>query len=430
MLKRCFDMAPPRSASGRAAGSVALIAASVALHAMVIGGLAGPGAGFQAAAPAEQAPVQVVMLRPSAAAEPGVAPAAAAPEAYTPRPRPKPAAPRPAPVARPAPAAVAPPPPADVVAAARPDAEGAPAVAVAVPIEFPASDVDMVETGFADAVGSGIAGGPGAAEPGAVATAGIAPQPDSHASVPPQAEPSPVATASPAPALAADPPRPPLPALPASRSQRFRVYWGDFTEQHSVARLSYHLTHDGERYRIRTEGEAEGLISLVYSGTLIQESTGRLGPDGLEPLRYAEQRGKRAERAVEFDPAAHRLLPSGGVPPLAVPPGTQDRLSVFYQIGLMARSDPASFVAGQSREVPVASLKSVETQRFDVIGDETLMTPEGPIRALHLRRPNPTGKGDPRIDLWLGYDFEMLPVRLRIEDAGRRVLDQLIERDG
>jgi hypothetical protein len=30
----------------------------------------------------------------------------------------------------------------------------------------------------------------------------------------------------------------------------------------------------------------------------------------------------------------------------------------------------------------------------------------------------------------LGYDLEMLPVRLRIEDAGHRVLDQVLEREG
>ena len=114
----------------------------------------------------------------------------------------------------------------------------------------------------------------------------------------------------------------------------------------------------------------------------------------------------------------------------ALPPGTQDRLSVFYQIGLLARADPGRFVAGATRELPVASMRDVRVERFEVVGDETLMAPGGPIRALHLHRPPPPGTDDPRIDLWLGYDLEMLPVRLRVEDAGRRVLDQVIERGG
>jgi hypothetical protein len=34
------------------------------------------------------------------------------------------------------------------------------------------------------------------------------------------------------------------------------------------------------------------------------------------------------------------------------------------------------------------------------------------------------------MEVWLGYDFEMLPVRLRVEDAAQRVLDQIIDQAG
>jgi hypothetical protein len=240
-----------------------------------------------------------------------------------------------------------------------------------------------------------------------------------HAAVP---VPGPVAAASAPPAL---------PPLPASQQHRFRVYWGDYTEARSVARLEYRLVSDGEHYEVRTSAEAEGLISLVYAGTLTQVSTGRLGPGGLEPLRYAEQRGRRPERAVGFDPVARRLVPTGGRgPSVPMPPGTQDRLSVLYQIGLLARAEPHRFVAGATRELPVATLREVRLERFEVVGDEWLLASGGPIRALHLHRPPPPGTDDPRIDVWLGYDLEMLPVRLRVEDADRRVLDQVIERGG
>jgi hypothetical protein len=112
-----------------------------------------------------------------------------------------------------------------------------------------------------------------------------------------------------------------------------------------------------------------------------------------------------------------------------LPPGTQDRLSVFYQVGLLARAAPERFQPGLAPTVPVASLRDVRVERFEVIGDEILMAPGGPLRALHLRRP-PVDPDDPRIDVWLGYDLQMLPVRLRVEDSSRRVLDQVIERGG
>ncbi|RPH39452.1 MAG: DUF3108 domain-containing protein, partial [Burkholderiales bacterium] len=259
-------------------------------------------------------------------------------------------------------------------------------------------------------------------EPVPTAAAGT-PQPSA-----PSDTPSTEAT-DPAPPPQAEAPAAPLPALPGSRRQRFRVYWGDYTDALSVARLEYRLVNDGDRYEVRTEGEAEGLLSLVYSGTLTQSSAGRLGAAGLQPVRYAETRGRRPERSVAFDPDAGQLLPAGreAVP---LPAGTQDRLSVFYQIGLLARARPERFVAGTGFDLPVATMREVRTERFVVVGTDVLLVPGGPVHALHLSRPSPPGTDDPRIDLWLGYDFEMLPVRLRIEDAGRRVLDQVIDLGG
>jgi len=223
---------------------------------------------------------------------------------------------------------------------------------------------------------------------------------------------------------------PPLPNLPASRTQRFRVYWGDFSQQQSVARLEYRLVNQGDRYELRTDARAEGLISLVYSGTLSQVSVGGLGPAGLEPARYVEIRSKSSERVVDFDRKLGQLMSLDGSPPVPMPVGTQDRLSVFYQLGLMMRRDPSAVAAGQVIDMPVASMRAVQRERFVVVGEEMLMAPGGPIRALHLQRPVPAGTRDPRIDLWLGYDFEMMPVRLRLEESADRVLDQVIDRAG
>ena len=222
----------------------------------------------------------------------------------------------------------------------------------------------------------------------------------------------------------------PLPGLPGSRTQRFRVYWGDFSQQQSVARLEYRLLNQGDRYELRTDVRAEGLISLVYSGTLSQVSVGGLGPNGLEPARYVEIRSKSSERVVDFDRKLGQLMSLDGSPPVPMPVGTQDRLSVFYQLGLVMRRNPSAVTAGQVIDMPVASMRAVQRERFVVVGEEMLMAPGGPIRTLHLQRPVPAGTRDPRIDLWLGYDFEMMPVRLRLEESSDRVLDQVIDRAG
>jgi len=410
---------------------LSIAAASAALHLLFVAGLAlqgGPPAPERAAA----APriVDAALLRPAPPPPPKATAVPSPPVVAPAPPRPTPAArPKPAPARKPAP------PPVDAaapgsVAAAAPRSEPV-VVPAADPADFAADTVtaDTVAADGANARGTDAAVPEASAPPaGPALSEAVVPEP-AQATGPQALEPDPAARQPEPVAADADAERPPLPPLPGSHSRRFRVYWGDYTEGRSVARLEYRLTIDADRYEIRTEAEAEGLISLVYSGTLTQVSRGRHGPRGLEPLRYAEQRGKRPERSVAFDQEGRRLLPVDRAP-VPLPRGTQDRLSVFYQLGLLARADPGGFAAGSAPEVPVASLRAVERQRFEVVGEEVLMAPGGPIRALHLRRPAPSGSDDPEIDVWLGYDFDMLPVRLRIQDTGRRVLDQLIEREG
>jgi hypothetical protein len=81
-------------------------------------------------------------------------------------------------------------------------------------------------------------------------------------------------------------------------------------------------------------------------------------------------------------------------------------------------------------EFPVATLRVVRTERFEVLGDEVLELKGAVMRSLRLRRMPVSGRKDPMMEVWLGYDFEMLPVRLRVEDAAQRVLDQIIDQAG
>lgn len=215
----------------------------------------------------------------------------------------------------------------------------------------------------------------------------------------------------------------PLPQPPVGH-WRFEVHYGDYADGHQVASLDYSITHDGRRYRLRSEGRAEGLTALLYSGVLTQSSEGRLSAAGLEPERYAEQRGRRPERWASVDRAAGRVSFSGGES-LPMVAGVQDRLSVLVQIGLIARASPARVEAGSALELPELGSRSIERARYESRGEVTLTTARGPIRALHLERVAPRRAEDPRVEVWLGYDRGMLPVRIRLTDVGGRVLDQI-----
>jgi hypothetical protein len=218
-----------------------------------------------------------------------------------------------------------------------------------------------------------------------------------------------------------------LPA-PAPGQWKFRVFYGDYADGRSVASLDYSIEMDGTRYRLRTEGRAEGLTALLYSGVLTQSSAGQVGDNGLMPEHYSEQRGKRAERHATIDRTRNEVRFSDGNARASPVPGMQDRLSALVQLGLIARAAPERFAAGASIDMPELSMKGVIATRYRSLGAKVLETPDGVLQTIHLERVLPRNQNDPRIEIWLGRDHQFLPVRVRLTDENGRVLDQLFTR--
>lgn len=239
----------------------------------------------------------------------------------------------------------------------------------------------------------------------------------------------PFAAATPAAAPVREPAREParVAALPDPVTQNFRVYYGDMNRDLVVAEATYRLAHGDGRYEVGTEGRAVGVVAIFYSGVLVQQSVGRVAAGGLLPERYRERRGKRPERSVRFD-YARGLLIGHGDPRPEVPllPGTQDRLSIFYQVGLMARAKPADYVAGRRFSVPLASMKTIDQPVFTVMGEETVRTAGGNVAALRFKVRNEDDPSDPVIDAWLAPGMSMLPARIRVEDEDGKVIDQVV----
>lgn len=280
--------------------------------------------------------------------------------------------------------------------------------------------------------------------PGAVTAAEPAPAPESEPAADTAAVPAePPAAAGPAPAAAADtvatgPPEgtlegqsllygEPLPRLDGTTRWAYRIYWGDYTEDRPIAALDAVVEADGRRYRMRTEGRAEGVLAWLYRGTFVQSSEGRIGPDGFEPERYFEQRGERAARTAAIDRAEGRVrFGTGQDVPLAA--GLQDRLTVVLQLSLLARAQPARFERGGSVALPLLATSGVEAARFDSLGLETLELPAGPVSALRIvkRVAATANTRDATFEVWLDPARDMLPVRIRLGEINGRALDQII----
>jgi hypothetical protein len=235
-------------------------------------------------------------------------------------------------------------------------------------------------------------------------------------------------TAAPEPAAPAPPPPtpavPPAPtfspppittdaALPEKGQLRFIITRGDGGL--IVGSNTYTWEHDDRHYLARSVSQTIGLAALFKRAKAVQESRGELTAAGLRPLSFRNDRNGKVDSA-EFDWQAGKLRYDGHED--ALPPGTQDMLSMYYQVGV--------FVAMQGDaplEMPIATGRKLTVYRFERLEDTHIFYRDGKYPAVHLRTRD---SGD-TIELWIARDVSILPVRIRLVDRKGGIYDQLAE---
>ncbi|MFZ1900619.1 MAG: DUF3108 domain-containing protein [Azonexus sp.] len=200
------------------------------------------------------------------------------------------------------------------------------------------------------------------------------------------------------------PTQPARPLLPASGTIRFAIYKESLGLQIGRAEHRWDFSEDG-RYRLIGITETSGLVSLFKPIRIETESSGRLVAGGLQPERYRSlKNGRDANENADFDwsTAEVRLSRDGSVRPIA--PGTQDILSLNYQLAYLGD------LAGGS-VFGVVTGKKYERYQVDSLGEEEIETPAGRFRTLHLRAMT-----DNVTEVWIALDHDRLPVKIRFTD--------------
>ncbi len=174
------------------------------------------------------------------------------------------------------------------------------------------------------------------------------------------------------------------------------------------ARAELLWQHDGQRYQARQQ------ISLLLLGSRAQTSVGTLGPTGLLPERFGDR--ARSEQAAHFDYAQGRVTFSANTPDAPMAAGTQDRLSVFLQLGALLAAAPERYPSGTRINVATVSARAADVWSFTVEGEETLELPVGAVAAIQLERL-PRRDYDQTAQVWLAPALGYLPVRIRLVQA-------------
>ena len=263
------------------------------------------------------------------------------------------------------------------------------------------------------------------------ASASAVPPAEPEASAPTLQPPPVAASALPAPALAAAEPASapasaaqaqharegadaPGPEWPLSTQLRYTVVGHVQGPVHGDAEVEW--LRQGARYQVRLRVGIGPRLAPFGQRRLV--SAGRITPRGIAPERYDEETQIlwRTPRgfSVRFEGGDVVLAQGQRLPS---PAGVQDSASQFVHLTwlLLTGREPAR--TGHVITVPLALPGSLGPWRYEVVGDSSLDTALGPVRAWHLRPQAPLPPNALAAQVWLAPSYQYLPVQIRIEQG-------------
>ncbi|WP_338031332.1 DUF3108 domain-containing protein [Cupriavidus yeoncheonensis] len=217
---------------------------------------------------------------------------------------------------------------------------------------------------------------------------------------------------APAAAPAPAPPAPPAPAgPPAQDAEKYvappsaTMHYASFVNGVQNPDGLIRWEQDGRHYRLSVE-------TRVLWFRFAFHSSGAMTENGLLPERYEENRRGKSE-AARFDQAAGTVAFSPGTQ-AALPPGAQDRFSVFLQLVGRVRGNPQRYASpGVTETFQVADTRDMQPMQVQYVGDEEIDTGRGMIRAKHFVRLQRHAGDRRRVEIWLAQSLGWMPVRLR-----------------
>ena len=223
--------------------------------------------------------------------------------------------------------------------------------------------------------------------------------------------------------------RPPIPITPPQSARLdYRVISTNVKETNPIygkGTITWAIT-DGH---YATDLKAAADVFLFKFEVLSSHSEGVVGASGLAPDRYIESPRKRATVATNFNRDARQSITfsaSTTVAPLS--PGTQDRLSVLFQIGALLLGDFRKLAPGTDIDIPVAGVRDVETWRFSVRGNESIETGVGSLSTTHLQRAPRPGTNDRTIDVWVAQSDGGYPARVVYTEPSGNAVTMTLDR--
>ena len=205
--------------------------------------------------------------------------------------------------------------------------------------------------------------------------------------------------------------------LPKHAQLTFVAYKGtDF----KVGEMRHQLKiGDGKSYTLIVSMNTTGLASIFKTFESTLQSSGILTTRGLRPDKFSEtkntSKGKETLEANFFWKEKSLSFSNGNS--VQLPEQTQDVISFLYQLSQLPLNTGV---------IPmyISNGKKLEHYELAVGEEEMIQTPLGWLRALPLRKVH--AQGEEGQDIWLGLEYRLLPVKIRMLDRTGQIAGEMV----
>lgn len=187
-----------------------------------------------------------------------------------------------------------------------------------------------------------------------------------------------------------------------------------------IGRVVDTFVRKGDTYSLQSVTRSEGPLKVFLDDQVTLESTGKVVGGNLRPLQFGQRRAREPARDVsatfDWERGVLHSTYRGEQKEIPLPPDTQDRISLLYQLML---AKPGN---GQMT-IPMSNGRRVETYTYRVVDQVRITTPAGEFDTVHLERVNASAREN-KAEVWLAKDRFNFPVRVVFDDPKGLRLEQ------
>lgn len=191
----------------------------------------------------------------------------------------------------------------------------------------------------------------------------------------------------------------------------------------TLANITETYTRTQDSYRLESVTTAIGLLARIKPETIRVTSYGKITPEGLMPLVYTLTRkvdtDKNASAKFNWEDNILTHIDYKGVNDMPLPKGTQDRLSLLYQLPFLAKSNQSQFT------LSITDGNNLEKYYFSLSPEvQNIRVPLGTYKTRYFSN-TPIGE-EVKYELWMATEHDNFPCKIIVTDSSGGSLTQVL----